>query len=188
MPSADRHDKSIRLPWGARVSTDFVQALFGVCAALGWQASHAGWLMACMAFETARTFRADIRNAAGSGAVGLIQFMPLTAARLGTTTENLALLGAAEQLAYVEDYMRPYAGRITSLSDMYMAILLPAYIGKPESAVLFSGGVAYRQNAGLDANTDGRITKAEAAARVSAMHEEGLQPANAAAYVWAGGA
>lgn len=182
---ADQNAASIRLAWGARVSTDFVQALFALCASLGWGASHAGWLMACMAFETGRTFRPDVRNAAGSGAVGLIQFMPLTAARLGTTTENLALLGAASQLAYVEDYMRPYAGRIASLSDMYMAILLPAYIGKPESAVLFSSGVAYRQNAGLDANTDGRVTKAEASARVQAMLDEGLQPANAASYIWA---
>lgn len=178
--------RTVTLAWGAKVSTDFARALFALCDALGWGPLHACWLMACMAFETARTFRPDIRNGAGSGAVGLIQFMPMVAARLGTTPENLVLLSASAQLSYVEDYFRPYAGHIHSLSDMYMAILLPTYIGRPDDAVLFSGGVAYRENAGLDANSDGHITKAEAAARVQAMFNEGMQAANSAAYVWGG--
>ena len=41
-------------------------------------------LMAVMSFETGGTFNPGIRNAAGSGATGLIQFMPSTAAGLGT--------------------------------------------------------------------------------------------------------
>lgn len=185
MPNTPARASSVvSLAWGARVSTDFVQTLLDICDSFGWQARHACWLMACMAFESGRTFRADIRNAAGSGAVGLIQFMPATAAALGTTVENLALLSPADQLAYVAQYFEPYAHRIESLSDMYMAILLPKYIGADHDAVLFSHGVAYRQNAGLDANSDGKITKAEAAARVTAMLTEGLQPANAATYVW----
>ena len=36
-------------------------------------------LMAVMSFETGGTFNPNIRNAAGSGATGLIQFMPSTA-------------------------------------------------------------------------------------------------------------
>lgn len=174
----------IELAWGARVSTEFAQALLAMCTRFGWSAAHACWLMACMAFESAGTFRADIRNGAGSGAVGLIQFMPAVAEGLGTTVENLALLSPASQLAYVELYFRPYARRIQSLSDMYMAILLPRYIGAKESAVLFSGGIAYRQNAGLDADHDGKITKAEATQRIQAKLAEGLQPANAATYAW----
>lgn len=175
---------SMLLPWGARVSSDFVAALIAVCIGLGWGPQYAGWLMGCMAFESAGTFRADIRNAAGSGAVGLIQFMPSTACGLGTTIENLSLLAPQEQLTYVGHYFRPYASRIKSLNDMYMAILLPAFIGAPDDAVLFSGGVSYRQNAGLDANSDGRITKAEACARVAAMLAKGLQTGNAASCAW----
>ena len=38
--------------------------------------------MAVMSFETGGTFDPGIRNAAGSGATGLIQFMPSTAAGL----------------------------------------------------------------------------------------------------------
>ena len=69
--------------------------------------------------------------------------------------------------------------------DMYMAILLPKYIGTAEGTVLFSGtGASYRQNAGLDANSDGKITKGEATARVAAMLQRGLEPAHAAVYVW----
>ena len=56
---------------------------------------------------------------------------------------------------------------------MYMAILLPKYVGQPDDAVLFSGGVAYRQNAGLDTNRDGQVTKAEAAGKVAAKYNKG---------------
>jgi hypothetical protein len=180
-PAVDRA-KPIQLAWGARVSTAFAQVVFGICKEFGWGPQHASWLMACMAFETGTTFSPSVRNGAGSGAVGLIQFMPATARGLGTTAENLALLSAESQLDYVRSYFRPYARRIASLSDMYMAILLPKYIGQPEDAVLFSGGIAYRQNSGLDANRDGKVTKAEATAKVAAMLARGLQPGFSATY------
>lgn len=181
-PISPIRPKPIQLAWGARVSTAFAQVVFGICKEFGWGPQHASWLMACIAFETGTTFSPSVRNGAGSGAVGLIQFMPSTARDLGNTVENLALLSAESQLDYVRSYFRRYASRIDSLSDMYMAILLPKYIGQPEDAVLFSGGVAYRQNAGLDANHDGKITKAEATAKVAAMLERGLQPRVFATY------
>lgn len=189
MPSAplasSRIVSPVQLAWGARVSTEFARHVLGICDEFAWSGAHASWLMACMAFESDGTFSASVPNRAGSGAVGLIQFMPLTAVDLGTTTENLALLSAESQLTYVRAYFKQYARRIASLSDMYMAILLPKYIGTAEGTVLFSGtGASYRQNAGLDANSDGKITKGEATARVAAMLQRGLEPANAAAYVW----
>lgn len=177
--------EQFHLAWGARVSTEFAQHLLGICREFGWSSAHASWLMACIAFESGQTFRADVRNGAGSGAVGLIQFMPSTAQDLGTSTDNLAAMSAESQLTYVRAYFKRYARRIASLSDMYMAILLPKYIGTLDSAVLFSGsGASYRQNAGLDANNDGKITKGEATARVAVMLQRGLEPANAAVYVW----
>lgn len=170
------HAPAIKLAWGARVSADFAAEVLRIVAVFGWRPEHASWLMACMAFESGETFSPSIQNAAGSGAVGLIQFMPATARDLGTTTENLELLSAESQLAYVQAYFARYARRIQSLSDMYMAILLPKYIGALDTAVLFSGGAAYRQNAGLDADTDGRVTKREASAKVAAKLTRGLQP------------
>lgn len=127
------------------------------------------WLMACMSFETGGRFSSDIRNAAGSGATGLIQFMPATARGLGTTTQALARMSEIEQLDWVEKYFQPYKGRIRSLEDCYMAILFPVAIGKGANFVLFRRGtIAYTQNRGLDGNRDGNITAAEATAKVRA--------------------
>lgn len=166
----------ISLAFGNKVAADFRIAVIDLCKAFNWTPDHANWLMACMAFESAETFSPSIRNAAGSGAVGLIQFMPATAVGLGTTSADLAKMTAVQQLEYVKRYFRPYSYRIKSLSDMYLAILLPAYIGKPEGSILFSSGVSYRQNAGLDKNHDGKITKAEAASKVLAKLVRGLGP------------
>lgn len=164
----------MELCWGKKVDAAFIDAVFDLCRNLNWTSQHANWLMACMAFESGRTFSPSVRNAAGSGATGLIQFMPATAKDLGTSTTALSVMTAVEQLHYVELYFKPYASRIASLSDMYMAILLPKYVGKPEESVLFSSGIAYRQNSGLDANDDGKVTKAEATARVSATYQLGM--------------
>lgn len=165
----------MKLAWGKKVSPEFVQVLLTIRSGFSWTFDHLNWLMACMAFESGETFSPSVRNMAGSGATGLIQFMPLTASGLGTTTDALASMTAEQQLAYVQKYFKPYARRINSLSDMYMAILLPKYIGQPDDSALFSGGVAYRQNAGLDANKDGVVTKGEATAHVLAKLERGLQ-------------
>lgn len=127
-----------------------------------------------MAFESAETFSPTIKNAAGSGAIGLIQFMPATARGLGTTSEKLAEMTGVQQLQYVERYFAPYAPAIHSLSDMYMAILMPFYIGKPDHSVLFSAGASYRQNSGLDANRDGKVTKLEATGMVQAKLDKGF--------------
>lgn len=165
-----------KLAWGAKVSPEFVQTIVAISRSFGWTSEQTSYLMACMAFESGETFSPSIRNAAGSGAVGLIQFMPATAKGLGTTVEALGAMTPEAQLQYVRKYFRPYASRVRTLSDMYLAILLPKYVGHPENTVLFSGGVAYRQNSGLDADKDGKITKAEATAKVQAKLAKGLKP------------
>ena len=112
-----------------------------------------------MAFESAETFSSSVKNGAGSGAVGLIQFMPNTAKSLGTNSQALGAMTPEQQLVFVFKHFEPYKKKIKSLSDMYMAILSPVYISSPDSTPLFSGGIAYRQNAGLDANRDGKSNK-----------------------------
>lgn len=167
-----------KLAWGARVSPAFRDAVFAICRRRGMDPD---FLMACIAWESGETFSPSIRNAAGSGAVGLIQFMPATAAGLGTTTGALAKLTAEQQLEWVDRYFAPYTGKLATLSDHYMAILWPAAIGRPDHAVLWDAQrrpTTYRQNAGLDVNRDKRITKGEAAAKVLAKLEKGLQPGN----------
>ena len=74
------------------------------------------------------------------------------------------------------DYVLPYKGRLKDLSDLYMAILWPRAIGKPSSYVLFAqGSKEYRQNKGLDVNTDGVVTKVEAANKVHQHLVEGMR-------------
>jgi len=166
------------IAWAKHAGLDFAREALHRCGNLGWPNDYCSWLMACIAFESGETFSADVPNQAGSGAVGLIQFMPTTAQGLRTTTGVLAGMSAIDQLDYVEKYFRPYASRVRSLADMYMAILLPKYVGQPDDSVLFAGGRAYRQNAGLDANSDGEITKAEAVERVREKLAKGWLPEN----------
>lgn len=150
-----------------KLSCEFKQRLEEMRIRFSWTQEQVDHLVQCMAFETGGTFSPTIKNMAGSGATGLIQFMPATAKGLGTTTEALTKMTAVEQLAYVERYFIPYHKRTKTLSDMYMAILMPKYIGYAEEAILFNDpSKAYTQNRGLDLNRDGRITKAEATHRV----------------------
>lgn len=166
----------MKIAWGNKVSEEFCRRVILLQGRLAWRPEQASHLMACMAFESDETFSPAIKNKAGSGATGLIQLMPKTAIGMGTTVEALALLDAEDQLDYVERYFRPYAKRIQTLSDMYMAILLPRYIGALDNAILFSNGIAYRQNAGLDSDKDGTITKREATSLVQAKLTRGMLP------------
>lgn len=165
-----------QLAWGAKAGKEFSDKVVSIARGFNWYDDAATDLMSCMAFESGETFSPSIKNMAGSGATGLIQFMPSTAIDLGTTVQQLERMTAVQQLDYVQRYFNRYAARIKDLPDMYMAILLPSYIGKSPFSALFSRGtVAYRQNAALDADSDGMVTKAEAAARVLAKKHKGLQ-------------
>lgn len=168
--STDSGDDVRKLSWGAvtdkKHGPDFKAKVIAIARRLQADPDH---LMAVMAFETGGKFTPDVKNAAGSGATGLIQFMPKTAKSLGTSTKMLAKMTAVEQLDFVELYFRKTVGNraMPNLSDVYMAVLWPRAVGKSENFVLFEKGTtAYSQNAGLDKNRDGFIRKAEAAAKV----------------------
>ena len=91
------------------------------------------------------------------GATGLIQFMPNTARNLGTTTEALKNMSAAEQMKYVEKYfdsVRLPSG--SSAGRLYAFVFLP---GRANREVLTSRGEAYYDNnVRLDMDRDGNIT------------------------------
>lgn len=168
------------IAWGARVSQVFRNRVCWVADKLGTDASN---LMTCMAFETDRTFRANIRNYAGSSGTGLIQFMETTAKAMGTTTKALAQMSAEDQLSYVYRYFKPMTGRIITLEACYLFIFYPkaATMG-PKTKVFIKGSKAYEQNNGLDADNDGDIEREEITAKVTAMLPEGMLPGN----VWTG--
>lgn len=166
------------LAWGAKVSPAFRDKVRLISARLGIDPSD---LMTCMAWESGRSFSPSKKNMAGSGATGLIQFMPATARDLGTSTAALAMMTAEQQLDWVEKYFQPFKGKLHNLADLYMAILWPKAVGKPLEYVLWDKDTrptTYRQNAGLDLDRDGEVTKAECSAKLFAMKAEGLRAEN----------
>jgi hypothetical protein len=145
---------------------------------LGVNRSH---LMAVMWFESRLSPTA--KNP-GSGAVGLIQFLPSTAADLlglrGPGREKRAVaavtsMSAEQQLGLVEQYLeRVLHGRkVSTLRDLYMCVLYPQAVNRGAGFALAHadattpfGRAVYAQNAGLDWNHDGVITAGEAAGAV----------------------
>lgn len=172
-PQPTTKPQKLSLAWGRRVDAAFREKVLEITGELGWTEDHADWLMACMAFETGRTFSPSVKNP-HSSATGLIQFMAATARGLGTSTAALARMTAVEQLDWVKRYFEPTAQRIRSLEDMYMAILWPKGIGQPLEYVLWKTNTrSYAVNKGLDLDRDGDVEKQEAAKKVQQMLSEG---------------
>ena len=142
----------------------FLAAIARTCRNLG--IPDCRWLMAVMWFES--KMKPACRNSIG--ATGLIQFLPSTARGLGTTTDALRAMTAAEQMRYVEAYLRPYRGRLDSLEDLYMAVLWPRGVGMGADFALWrKGSKAYAQNP-MDWDGDGKITIEEATRRVREIY------------------
>lgn len=169
------HDAAEAIAWGAKVAPTFKQKVIEIANRLQVDPSV---LMAVMAFETGREFKSGTLNRA-SGATGLIQFMPSTATSLGTTTAKLAAMSEVKQLDFVEAYLKPYTGKMNDVASAYMAVLWPKAVPQALSFVLFEApSKAYKLNKGLDADDDGKVTKAEASAKVSQQLVEGMRPEN----------
>ena len=138
------------------------------------------YLWAVMGFETGGTYDPgqynlgpDRTKESGSGAVGLIQFTPETLKEWGVTTEQAAKMTRLEQMKLVKKHLTRYIKPGDDFRDVYMSILFPAALGKPNDFVLFGKGAmkgytdtAYEQNKGLDKNGDGSVTKEEAASSI----------------------
>ena len=151
-------------------------------------------ILAMMDFETGGTFDPAQKNLGpdgtpetGSGATGLIQFTPDTAKGLGTSTDDLSQMSRSEQLEYVDKHFETnLKGRLGDeggdIADLYMSVLFPVAVGKPDDFVLFGKGAInekfegrYEANKGLDANNDGSITKVEAAAKVIQLRDQNVK-------------
>lgn len=157
--------------FSSKIKEEDRTALYNLADSFGWSDDQLDYLIACMMFESGLNTKAVNKL---SNAVGLIQFMPTTCKSLGTTSEEMLSLTFSQQLQYVKAYFLPYHKKVKTLNDMYMAILMPKYIGKPNSENIFSSEVQYRQNKGLDDNKDGVITKQEACSKVLFQYHKGL--------------
>lgn len=118
------------------------------------------WLMSVMYSES--RFNAGAANFKGSGAIGLIQFMPITAKDMGTSVHYLKQLGHIDQMEYVYRYLqavRQKYGEYKTLTDLYLAVLYPrAREGEMCYSLYENPTKAYKQNIGLDEDKDGRVT------------------------------
>jgi hypothetical protein len=151
------------------VSTAFANRVIEMGKRLGIDPN---WLMITMALETGKTFRAGTTNS--TGAVGLIQWTDKGLAELnryyktGLTKDALRKMTELEQLVWVERWFAMYKTKIRSLTDTYLSVFAPAYIGAAGSTVLYrSPSAAYNANASLDTTRNGTITISEVAARLS---------------------
>ncbi len=149
---------------------DFNTKLEKIASQLGIESSV---LVAIMKHESGMNPAAV--NKLGSGATGLIQFMPDTARGLGTSVEELRTMSAVDQLDYVYKYYKRLGARPGStLGDMYMLTFLPLYAYRDENTVVgeLGGGLLpgtrkltknaiYKQNPSFDHNRDGVFTIAD---------------------------
>jgi hypothetical protein len=142
------------------------RALVDTAESVGIEPDH---LAAVISFETARTFAPNVRNSA-SGATGLIQFLPSTAARLGTSTQALARMSFREQLEYVRRYFEGWGGQLRTLEAVYLAVFYPkAIFMAPADVVAEAGDPVYEQNKGFDHEGKGFIRRADITSTITAV-------------------
>lgn len=138
---------------------EFISKLMLYCKALGIDPN---WLMQVMYNESGLDPQA--RNPY-TNAVGLIQFMPDTAAYLGTSIPELLKMSNVQQLDYVYKYLKTYSGKLKSYIDTYFAVFFPAAINKPIDWVFqtskLSASLIARQNPVFDLNKDQVLTVRE---------------------------
>lgn len=131
------------------------------------------WLSAVMSIES--NYRPDVQNPS-SHATGLIQFLPSTAKALGTSVDALKAMTDAEQLPWVEKYLKPFAGHMKAGEDVYAAVFWPAAVGKGSANVIAKDGdKVYAANAGLDKDRNGAITNGDLGAHVEARLAKGRE-------------
>ena len=122
------------LVWGKKVSCEFRKRVVQISKRLECDPNH---LMTAMALETGGKFDPKIKNS--KGYVGLIQFGDDAVTDINQnffiykgkiTKSYLTSLSAEDQLYYVEYFLHRKKGKLKTLADFYLAILLPYDVGK----------------------------------------------------------
>ena len=146
----------------------FSTRLKSIAKALGVSTSN---LLRIMEFESGMDPAAT--NKMGSGARGLIQFMPATAMEIwGISADQIATLSAYDQLLYVYGYyQKNNLPKGADLGDMYLTTIYPAAIklnlpdtfvvgkeGSPETKYKVNLGKFYKQNPTFDTTGKKEIT------------------------------
>lgn len=161
----------LAVPGIERLSSADLRALEKAADAIGVPVD---WLATIISFESGGTFSPSQLNRAGSGAFGLIQFLPSTAANLlGGTQAEAAAKGKAmsfsEQLErMVVPYFQSFDADFHNLQDLYLAVFYPRAMNKADDWVIGTApGATYTQNAGLDRAGKGYITRGDVTAAIT---------------------
>ena len=129
------------------------------------------WLEAVIFNES--SFDASVSNLRGSGAQGLIQFMPETCKTFKIDYKKLKNLGPVEQLPLIYKYLNYYKerdGAFQSLGDLYVAVLLPGVRKSPKKVLYSKPSKRYKQNDSLDENKDGRVDVVDIDMRMARLY------------------
>jgi hypothetical protein len=126
-------------------------------------------MLACMNLETGGTFDPAITNSLGY--TGLIQFGADACRACGTTTNAIKDLTRQDQCDFVLKYFQVnqlnQKAPTPRLVDIYLTILWPAAVGKPDDYVVFQpNSAAQRANSGFDTDKKGYTTVADVAAKI----------------------
>lgn len=146
------------------------------------------YVAAVISFESG--FDANVQNKGGAPALGLIQFwrdfFPPLAAAAGmphVQWDDLRRMSAIEQLPLVFKYLQQSGPKLKASSpvgDYYLTVFMPAAVGRPADFELGKRGSdetvfglrksrVYDQNAGLDADRDGRITVGDVTRKIDGL-------------------
>ena len=96
-------------------ATHFYEALTGMALRLH---THPDYLMMCFYLESRLNPHFQTSKHRGTG------FLQLTAdeiRKLGTTSHRLSMMSGEDQLQYIEKYLTPFTGQMTSLVNTYFA-------------------------------------------------------------------
>ncbi|MDT0202781.1 peptidoglycan-binding protein [Nocardioides sp. AE5] len=99
------------------VTPEFLREMEGVAQRVGARPED---LMSVLAVESGRTFSPSAQHPE-TRATGLLQFLPETAERLGTSVDDLARMSAVEQLPYVERLLSQNRGHLGDLASLSTA-------------------------------------------------------------------
>ena len=178
-----------KLYWGKFFTCEERKKIFEISTRL---LCNPDYLTSAMALETGGTFDPSIVNSLGY--TGLIQIGSTAATdinrRKGTNVSagksgNLKNMSKLEQLTYVEYYLEPFKGKLNTLADFYLAILMPVDCGKGAAP----NHVVFDKNLALDYNSKGDVIKNtkwiryRAYAQNPVFHKEG-KGEEGKTYVW----
>lgn len=147
------------LYWGKYFSCQERKKIIEIANRIGCKPDY---LTSAMALETKGTFDPKIINSRGY--TGLIQIGDVAAASINKRKKtnisagingNLKSMNKFEQLTYVEYYLEPFRGKLNTLADFYLAILMPVDCGKGNQR----NHVVFDEDLLVDYDSKGKVIK-----------------------------